>query len=283
MDTFGIVNPGQMGVTVAAALAEGGARVLFAGDGRSAATRERAATAGLEDAGSLADLAGRAAMLLSVVPPAAALDVAGSVAALGFTGTYVDANAVSPDTARAIGARVTADGAAFVDGGVIGPPARRRGTTRLYLCGERAPEVAAAFAGSALDARAIDGPIGAASALKNCFASWTKGTSALLLAIRALARAEGVEAALLEEWSMSWPELGQRSERSGADAAAKAWRFVGEMREIAAALEAHGLPGGFGAAPAELYERLTALKDRDTSLDEALALLGVDDDSRAAE
>ena len=92
-----------------------------------------------------------------------------------------------------------------------------------------------------------------------------------------------VEAALLEEWSMSWPELGQRSERSGADAASKAWRFVGEMREIAAALEAHGLPGGFGAAPAELYERLTALKDRDTSLDEALALLGVDDNSRAAE
>jgi hypothetical protein len=87
------------------------------------------------------------------------------------------------------------------------------------------------------------------------YAAWTKGTGALLLAVRALARAEGVERTLLAEWAMSQPALGKQSERSAAAAAAKGWRWVAEMEEIAASMAAAGLPGGFHEAAAEVFDR----------------------------
>jgi hypothetical protein len=139
---------------------------------------------------------------------------------------------------------------------------KQAGTTRLYLSGARAPEVAELFAKSMLDARSIGRDPGAASALKVAYASWTKGTDALLLAIRAYAAREGVDDALLEEWRISQPQLEKRCSQAAAVATPKAWRYVGEMEEIAEAFEAAGLPGGFHKAAAELCERLEAFKDR---------------------
>ena len=137
----------------------------------------------------------------------------------------------------------------FVDGGIVGSPPREPGTTRLYLSGERAADVAALFAGSALDARVVSN----ASAVKMAYAAWTKGTAAMLLAIRELARREGVEEPLLAEWDLSQPELRERHARALRSAEAKGWRWVGEMEEIAATFEADGLPGGFHRAAAEVY------------------------------
>ena len=94
-----------------------------------------------------------------------------------------------------------------------------------------------------------------ASALKMAYAAWTKGTGAMLLAIRELAQAEGVEDGLLAEWDLSQPELRERHERAARSAEAKGWRWVGEMEEIAASFEAVGLPGGFHQAAAEMYRR----------------------------
>ena len=204
----------------------------------------------------------KADVVLSVCPPHAALDVARAVAAERFSGIYVDANAVSRATAEQIGAIVGASGASFVDGGIIGAPVQKAGTTRLYLSGSRASEVAALFSGSMLDARAIGPAPGAASALKVTYAAWTKCTDALVLAIRALATHEGVDQALLEEWSVSQPALEKKCERAAAVAAPKAWRFVGEMREIAEAFEGAGLPTGFHLAAAEICERLACFKDQ---------------------
>jgi hypothetical protein len=87
------------------------------------------------------------------------------------------------------------------------------------------------------------------------YAAWTKGSQALLLAARALARAEGVEQSLLAEWSLSQQDLGQRSERAAASAATKGWRWVAEMEEIAASMSAAGLPPGFHQAAADIWER----------------------------
>ena len=109
------------------------------------------------------------------------------------------------------------------------------------------------FAGSAVDARVVSDEIGAASAVKMAYAAWTKGTAAMLLAIRELARAEGVEEALLAEWDLSLPELRDRHERALRSADAKGWRWVGEMEEIADTFEANGLPGGFHRAAAEVF------------------------------
>jgi len=103
MTTIGLLNPGEMGSMVGAAVRSGGARVLWAGEGRSGATRKRASDAGLEDAGSVASVVAASDVILSVCPPYAAVDVATQVAALRFGGIFVDGNAVSPATAREIG------------------------------------------------------------------------------------------------------------------------------------------------------------------------------------
>lgn len=230
---------------------------LWVGADRSAATRHRAVAAGLVEVDSVEELAERADIIVSVCPPAEALTVAGDVAATGFDGIYVDANAVAPATARVIGTQF----ARFVDGAVIGPPVHEAGSTRLYVAGDHTDEIVELWRGSALDVRVVAGHAGAASALKTCFAGWTKGSAALLLAVRALARAEGVEDALLAEWALSMPDLAAQPERVAMANAPKAWRFGGELREIASASAAHGLPDGFGRAAAEVYDALAPLRD----------------------
>ena len=129
-------------------------------------------------------------------------------------------------------------------GASSGPPVKQAGTTRLYLSGSRAPEVAELFSASMLNARAIGPNPGAASALKVVYAAWTKCTDGLVLAIRALATIEGVDQALSEEWSISQPDLTRKSMRAAAVAAPKAWRYVGEMKEIAESFAAAGSDAG---------------------------------------
>jgi 3-hydroxyisobutyrate dehydrogenase-like beta-hydroxyacid dehydrogenase len=259
--TVGLLHPGEMGTAVGATLVAGGARVLWASEGRSDATRTRAAEIGLEDAGALAALVRSSRAIVSVTPPHGALDVARAVAALGFRGLYVDANAVAPATAREIGRAVESAGARFVDGGIIGPANRKPGAARIYLSGAGAPDIASLFDRGPIDAVVLDGPAGAASALKMAYAGWTKGSQALLAAVRAFATAEGVESALLAEWKISQPDVPARSERAVSDNARKAWRFVGEMDEIAASLAAAGLPAGFHESAGEVYRRLSRYKD----------------------
>lgn len=260
IQTVTLLHPGNMGATVGAAVS--GARVLWVSDGRSEGSRRRARGAGLVEAATLGEAVRESDAVLSVCPPHAAEEVAQGVAELGFTGLYLDANAVSRATVQRVGAAIGKSGARFVDGALIGPPARKPGTTRLYLSGAGAEAVARLFSGSPLDARVVEGEPGAASALKMTYAAWTKGSDALVLAIRALAATEGVEEALLQEWAGSQPTLGRKSERAASVAAPKGWRYVGEMEEIAASFEAAGLPAGFHKAAAELYRRLAPFKDR---------------------
>jgi len=203
--------------------------------------------------------------------------MASAVESLGFKGMYIDANATSPATARGIADIVESAGAAFVDGGIIGPPPAKRGDARLYLSGGGAARAAELFADSALEAIALDAPVGAASALKMAYASWTKTSAALLIAVRALAQAEGIETALLGEWQRSIPDLPARSEKAVSGNARKAWRFIGEMEEIAATFADAGLPAGFSLAAREIYQRLEQYKDATTPpsvTDVASAVLG---------
>jgi 3-hydroxyisobutyrate dehydrogenase-like beta-hydroxyacid dehydrogenase len=240
-----------MGAAVARVLRERG-EVLWASAGRSAETAERARAAGLEDAGEIGDLCRRCEILLSICPPHAAVDVAR--AASGFTGVYVDANAIAPGTARAIAEFQPH----FVDGSIVGPPPTRAGTTRLYLSGHEAARIATLFAGTNVDARVNAAEPGAASALKASYAGWTKGSAALLLTVRELARAEGVEDALLEEWRLSLPELEEQLAGAERSARRKGWRWIGEMEEIAHSMSAHDLPAGFHEAAAEVFRRPAA-------------------------
>jgi 3-hydroxyisobutyrate dehydrogenase-like beta-hydroxyacid dehydrogenase len=258
--TIGLLHPGEMGAAVGRWLAGRGYPVLWARAGRSAASAARAEAAGLTGVGDLEELVRRSGIVMSVCPPHAALEVARRVAGAGFGGLYLDANAVSPGTARQVAAIVAAGGADYVDGGIIGSPPEIAEQTRLYLSGPRAGEIAGLFACTGFDARVIErepeaGVTGSASAVKMAYAAWTKGTAALVLTAQALARAEGVEDALLAEWAASQPGLADRAAWAARSADAKGWRWIGEMEEIAAAMGAAGLPEGFHLAAAEVYRR----------------------------
>ena len=252
-----LLHPGAMGASVGAALLGNGHDVTWVSANRSGATRDRANGAGLRAAASLDD-ALDVDVVISVCPPDAAVAVARSVVERGFAGTYVDGNAVSPDTAAKVEQLV---GECYVDGGIVGPPAWREGTTRFYLSGRCANRVASLFENSLVDARVVDGGPGAASALKMCYAAYAKGSMALILGVRALAESNGVSTALLDEWDISQPGLVRRSESGATATSLKAWRFVGEMHEIAATFSAANLPCGFHEAAAELYGRMAGFKD----------------------
>jgi 3-hydroxyisobutyrate dehydrogenase-like beta-hydroxyacid dehydrogenase len=237
-----------MGAAIGAALVGNGHEALWVSAGRSDATRERADVDGLRDVETLDALAVRSEIVISICPPEHAGTVAGAARAAGFAGVLVDANAISPETARVI--------APTVDGGVIGGPPRVAGTTRLYLSGARAGEVAALFAGSPLDARVLDDQIGTASALKMTYAAYTKGVAALLIAVRETARTNGVDQHLLEEWAISQPGLALISDGAATNAGPKAWRWIAEMEEIAATFAAAGQPDGFHRAAADVYRQV---------------------------
>lgn len=255
MSTVGILHPGEMGVAMAIGAAAGGADVLWTSAGRSRATSERAGMAGASDAGDLATLTSAADVVISVCPPDRALELARAVAATGFRRTFVDANAISPATAAEVDRAVSASGASYVDGGIIGAPA----SPRLLLTGQRADAVAALF-GAPVTAVVLPHGGYAASAVKMAYAAWTKGTTALLLAIAATAHQLGIEDALAEEWAHSQPGLADRLTHSTASAR-KAWRWSGEMEEIARTLREAGQPDGFHLGAAELYRHLAPLKD----------------------
>ena len=265
MATIGLLHPGEMGASVGASGRSNGHRVLWASERRGAETRARAGAAGLEDAGTLAALVAASDVVLSVCPPHAALEVAGSVAAEKFRGVYLDGNAVSPATSRAIARIVQAGGAVYVDGGIIGPPPDKPGTTRLYLSGPDAERVRELFLAGPLEAVVLGGHLMAASAVKMAYAAWTKGSQALVMAVRAVAAAEGVDEALLAEWARSQPDLPRRSEHAAKGTARKAWRWVGEMDEIAATFDGAGLPDGFHRAAGEVYQRMATYKDAPTA------------------
>jgi hypothetical protein len=232
----GLIHPGEMGAAVGLVLQSNGHDVLWASEGRSDATCARATS--FRDAGTLVVLAREAELILSICPPHAALDVARDLR--GFEGVYVDANAISPAHA----AEVAAIHPHYVDGGIVGGPPHEPGTT-LYLSGPGAAQVAELFAGSVLAADVVAN----ASALKMAYAAWSKGTAAMVLAIRQVARHFGVE----EDWRLAAPEVAGRLPAAERAAAGKGWRWVGEMEEIADTFEAAGEPAGFHRAAAEVY------------------------------
>lgn len=260
MTTIGLINPGAMGASVGAAARHNKTQVIWASEGRSASTKERADKAQLDDCGTMKNLVGRSNIILSVCPPHNAMTIAKEVANLGFSGLYLEGNAIAPDHTRQIGSVVTEHGAGFVDGGIIGGPAwKAEYGTQLYLSGEQAQVIADIFAGSKLHASVISNQIGAASALKMTFAAFTKGSTALLSAILAVAEKEGVRGNLEAQWGDAFTKQTHQRVISNT---AKAWRFEGEMQEIAATFSGAGLPPGFHEAAAQVFSSLAEYKDQ---------------------
>jgi 3-hydroxyisobutyrate dehydrogenase-like beta-hydroxyacid dehydrogenase len=261
MSKIGILHPGEMGVSVAASAINSGHQVYWVSQDRSDKTRTRAEKYNLTPIDSIFQLCHTCEIIFSVCPPHAAEHVARSVIETGFKGLYLDANAISPQRSIKIGQRTRAKDIRFVDGGIIGGPAWEPQETWLYLSGKYSQEIAACFSKGPLETKIIGDEIGKASALKMCYAAYSKGTTALLAAILATAESLGVREDLYGHWDMDNKGFSDQANQRVRRVTAKAWRFEGEMTEIAETFRAAGVPGEFHQAATEIYHRMSSFKD----------------------
>jgi 3-hydroxyisobutyrate dehydrogenase-like beta-hydroxyacid dehydrogenase len=261
MTVVAVVAQGMMGAGVGRRLNESGAEVRTLLSGRSAASRKRAEAAGMRPAADAPALLGGADFFLSILPPgeaeALARQLAPALASLGAKPVYVDCNAVSPKTAARVGEIVAPTGADFVDAGIIGGPPRPGYSPTIYASGPRARQTAV-LRDWGIDWRVIDGPIGAASALKMSYAGITKGTTAIASAMLLGAARFGCGPALIAELSESQPEMLARFREGIPRMYDKAYRWVAEMEEISEFLEANPASHDIYAAVARLYGDLAA-------------------------
>lgn len=261
MSKIGILHPGEMGISVAASAIHSGHKVYWVSQDRSEKTRARAEKYRLTEVNSLPQLCDVCQIVLSICPPHAAEGVAQSVIEADFKGLYLDANAIAPQRAAKIGKLMDDAGIHFVDGGIIGGPSWTPNETCLYLSGEHAENIAACFSKGPLAVKIIGEEVGKASALKMCYAAYSKGTTALLAAILATAESLDVREELYQQWGQDDPEFSRQVDQRLRRVTTKAWRFEGEMMEIAATLQEAGLPGEFHHAAAEIYHRMANFKD----------------------
>ena len=284
-DTIGILSPGDMGHTVGDVLRQNGARVITCLEGRSARTRALAEKAGIIDVPTYRQLVTESDLVLSIMVPAQAMSAAAAVAdALRGTDTqliYADCNAIAPQTVRALGEVLTSAGGTFVDASIIGPPPRTAGATRFYASGPEL-ETFLMLNRYGLDVRPLGDEIGLASAMKMCYASLTKGLTALCTELLTAAEVLGVSDALTAEFRLSQSALFERMEKGLPSMPPKAKRWIGEMEEISATFEHVGLTPKILAGAADMYRLVgethlanlpPEARDRFPTLAELIAIL----------
>lgn len=256
---IGIISPGDMGQAVAQTLGNSGFAVHTALDGRSARTRALARDAGLHDCGSMHNVIATCDIVLSILNPAAAVDNArAAAAAMQATGRrcmFVDCNAIAPQTVHEIDAIIRAAGGTCIDAGIIGPPPRGKAGMRMYVSGPQAA-LLTPLSSTGIDVRVMSARIGDASAIKMCYAAYTKGAMALGAEMLMAARRLGVDAALDRELQHSAADNRQWLLSRAPVMPPKAHRWVPEMHEIAKTFEGAGMTPRILLGAADMYEMI---------------------------
>lgn len=259
VETVGIMSPGDMGSGVGGVLKRHGLTVLTALDGRSGDTRQRAAEQGIDDAGSLDELVRACDLILSILVPSEALsfgeEVAESIVRTDADVAVADCNAVSPATAVKIDEIITAAGGRFIDAGIIGGSPRTGAVPRIYASGEHA-SLLGELDGKGISVPVMSGPVGHASGLKMCYAAITKGTAALYASTLMTAKSLGLYEDLVQE--MQGSQASTLAAMDGVKSiSARAFRWIGEMEEIAATFEDAGATPKIHLGAAETFQQIT--------------------------
>ena len=278
-----ILSPGEMGHSVGRCLLAGGFDVATCLTGRSERTRTLTAVAGIRDEPDLDGLVRETDLILAILVPDQARALAGRLAEVmkrtGSSPAYADCNAISPDSAREIDRIVTAAGGRFIDAGIIGGPPCADEKTRFYASGPH-ESILTQLDGHGILVRPLGGEVGRASGIKMCYASVTKGTSALHAAALTAAEVMGLSEELLSEFAES---QSQRLKAMGGvnSLSAKAFRWIGEMREIAATYEGAGVSPGFHEGAEHIFRLIAESPigherpetvDRNRTLEETVAI-----------
>ncbi|KAF9268777.1 hypothetical protein L218DRAFT_954216 [Marasmius fiardii PR-910] len=141
MVTVAVIAAGAMGSAIGRRLSQHGCTVLTILEGRSDASRRRAAECGMKDA-TYSYIREQADYLLSILPPSHAFSFAKQFlqrsAAEGFNRktedelVFVDCNAVNPATAKQIGDLFSEESTRFIDAGIIGGPPTEEYDPTIY-------------------------------------------------------------------------------------------------------------------------------------------------------
>lgn len=243
VETVAVLSPGDMGSAVGAALASNGLRVITALNGRSDRTRELAASSNIEDVGTLEDVVQQADLILSILVPDQAeqlvADVAAEISKTGQSVAFADCNAVSPETGKRMATVIERAGGRFIDAGIIGGPPRGGTPPRFYASGPH-ESVLGELDGRGITVPMMGGEVGRASAIKMCYAAITKGTQALYAATLVAAESLGTYEELIKEMESSQPGTLASMQRVSV-VSDRAFRWIGEMKEIASTFEAAGV------------------------------------------
>ena len=283
VERIAILSPGEMGHAVGRCLIAGGFDVATCLTGRSERTRTLTAAGGIRDVPDLDELVREADLILAILVPDQALALARQVADVltrtGSAPAYADCNAISPDSAREIDKVITGAGGRFIDAGIIGGPPGDREKTRFYASGPH-EGVLAQLDGHGILVRPLGGEVGRASGIKMCYASVTKGTSALHAAALTAAEVMGLGEELLAEFAESQSQ--RLKAMDGVNSlSAKAFRWIGEMREIAATYDQAGVSPGFHEGAEHIFRLIAESPigherpetvDRGRTLEETVAI-----------
>lgn len=260
VQTVAIISPGEMGCAVGSALKANGFRIIAPLGGRSALTLRRAEAAGIENIPTIENLLAEADLILSIVPPACAKDIAREISAVmkstGHLPPYTDCNAISPNSSRHVGQIISETGADYIDGGIIiGPPPWDGKIPVFYVSGENI-EAMTQLDGKGIAVRSVGSEIGRASGLKMCSAALTKGTLALQTAIFIAAEAMGLTEELQMELLESRKALYRQIESGTRRLPSVASRYMGEMEEIAATFSSAGVTSKFHQGARDVFRLL---------------------------
>ena len=268
LETIAILSPGDMGHGVGKALAEHGYRVITCLDGRSQRTRDLAAAAGIADVPSLGEMVQEADLVMSILVPAQAVgvarDAADAMRATGVSRPFADCNAVSPRSAAEMASIVGAAGGEYIDGGIVGGSPARGAVPRIYTSGPRAG-LMDELDGKGIAIKNLGPSIDRASGMKMCYASMTKGTNALRVAMLTAAYSLGLYDELIEELAFSQDDALSAMESGIPGLPANAGRWIGEMEEIAETFDAAGVTPGFHQGAAEMFRLLASTPFADES------------------
>lgn len=289
VETVGIMSPGDMGSGVGGALKRHGLRVVTALDGRSDESKTRADEQGIEDVGSLDEVVKTSDLILSILVPSEAVsfsqDVAESIVRTDSEVAVADCNAVSPATGIKIGEIISAAGGKYIDAGIIGGSPRTGAVPRIYASGEHA-SILGELDGKGISVPVMDGPIGRASGLKMVYAALTKGTAALYASTLMTAKSLGLYSDLISELEMS--KTGTLSAMKGVNSiSTKAFRWIGEMEEIATTFGDAGTSPNTHIGAAETFQKIADSSighervdsiDKSRSLEETIAAMLIEAD-----
>ena len=257
LETVAILSPGDMGHTVGRVLVEHGLRVITYLKGRSQRTKVLAENAGILDVSTLQTLVNEADIILSILVPSQATNIAEMVSEAikntHATVLYADCNAISPKTTCRISEIITNAGSNYLDSSIIGPPPRTKGSTRFYVSGPGL-DLFSNLNQFGLDIRPLGDKIGKASAIKMCYAALTKGLSALCIELLTASKLLEVSESLASEFQLSQPSLYKRMERTIPGLPSKSKRWVGEMKEIAATFAEIGLTPKILDGAADMFQ-----------------------------